>query len=364
MRPRAFRHPPPWWPEGEPWPPPRYQVRWRRRRRWFLARVAVALVVLLSLSAYGAVTLVRAIVGAESGSIPLGALTWLAVPLLLVGFVAAMRLVGRPLGEVVSAAERVASGDFAVRMAAHGPRSLRSVASAFNSMTTRLEQQQQARRELMADIAHELRTPLSVMQGRLEGMLDGVYPRDEHQVTQVLEDTRTLARLVDDLRTLAHSESGTLALAKEPTDVEVLLNETVSAFQPEALARNVEVRTKISGEIPTVDLDPVRIREVLTNLIANAVRHSPKAHVVELELEATTTDIVLRVADRGPGISPEDLPHIFDRFYKGAASTGSGLGLTIARNLVAAHGGAIAAHARAEGGTIVEFTLPRLSTID
>jgi len=284
--------------------------------------------------------------------------------LLVVGFGATMRLVGQPLGEVVGAAERVASGDFAVRVVEHGPPSLRSVASAFNSMTTRLEQQQQARRELMADIAHELRTPLSVMQGRLEGMLDGVYPRDEHQVTQVLEDTRTLARLVDDLRTLAHSESGTLALAKEPTDVEVLLNETVSAFQPEALARNVEVRTNTSGEIPNVDLDPVRIREVLTNLLANAVRHSAKGRLVEVELEATTADIIVRVADRGPGIHPEDLPHVFDRFYKGDASTGSGLGLTIARNLVAAHGGTIAARARPEGGTIVEFTLPRLSTID
>src|SRR5262245_35173082 len=251
MRPHSFRHPPPWWPEGESWPP-RHQKRWHRRHRWFLARVAFALVLVLSLSAYGAVTLVRTIVGADSGPIAISGLTWLAVPLLLLGFVAAMRLVGRPLSEVVGAAERVASGDFGVRVPEHGPPSLRSVASAFNSMTTKLEHQQQARRELMADIAHELRTPLAVMQGRLEGMLDGVYPRDERQVTQVLEDTRMLARLVDDLRTLAHSESGTLALAREPTDVEVLVNEAISAFQPEALARNVEVRTRVSGEIPAV----------------------------------------------------------------------------------------------------------------
>jgi signal transduction histidine kinase len=363
MRRHSVRQPPPWWPEGESWPP-RHHMRWRRRRRWFLARVALAFVVVLTLSAYGLVTLVRTLAGAGSGAIAIGGLIWLAVPLLFVGFVAAMRLVGRPLGEVVGAAERVASGDFAVRVTAHGPPSLRSVASAFNSMTTRLEQQQQARRELLADIAHELRTPLSAMQGRLEGMLDGVYPRDERQVTQVLEDTRTLARLVDDLRTLAHSESGTLALAKEPTDVQVLLNETVSAFKPEAQARNVEVRTRIADDIPTVDLDAVRIREVVMNLLANAVRHSPKDRVVEVELEATTADIVVRVADRGPGIPPAELPHIFDRFYKGEGSTGSGLGLTIARNLIAAHGGTIAARARAEGGTIVEFKLPRLTTND
>lgn len=363
MKRHFIRQAPPWWPEGESWPP-RGHMRWRRRRRWFLARVALAFVVVFTLSAYGLVTLVRTLAGGGSGSMAIGGLMWLAVPLLLVGFVAAMRLVGRPLGEVVGAAERVASGDFAVRVTAHGPPSLRSVASAFNSMTTRLEQQQQARRELMADIAHELRTPLSVMQGRLEGMLDGVYPRDEHHVTQVLEDTRTLARLVDDLRTLAHSESGTLALAKEPTDVQVLLNETVAAFMPEAQARNVDVRTKSSGDIPPVDLDAVRIREVVMNLLANAVRHSPKDRVVEVELETTTADIVVRVADRGAGIPPADLSHIFDRFYKGEGSPGSGLGLTIARNLIAAHGGTIAARARAGGGTIVEFTLPRLTTND
>jgi signal transduction histidine kinase len=143
-----------------------------------------------------------------------------------------------------------------------------------------------------------------------------------------------------------------------------LLNETVSAFEPEAQARGVEVRTNVLSEIPIVDLDAVRIREVVMNLLANAVRHSPKSRVVEVELEATTADIAVRVADRGPGIPAAALPHIFDRFYKGEGSTGSGLGLTIARNLIAAHGGTIAARARAGGGTSVEFKLPRLATSD
>jgi signal transduction histidine kinase len=210
----------------------------------------------------------------------------------------------------------------------------------------------------MADIAHELRTPLSVMQGRLEGMLDGVYPRDEHQVVRVLEDTRTLARLVEDLRTLAHSESGTLTLARESTDVAVLINETLAAFQPEARARGVELLANVQGGLPVVDLDPVRIREVLMNLLSNAIRHSPKGSTIEVVAEDGTSDLTIQVRDEGTGIRADELPHVFDRFYKGTDSNGSGLGLTIARSLVVAHGGTIAARARPEGGTVIEFALP------
>ena len=358
MRHGPSRHAPPWWPEGERWPPS-HSARWRRGRRRFLARIGILFVVILSLSAYGAATLVRDLTGANSGQIlTTGVLIWAAVLLIAIGFGLTMRLLGRPMSEVVGAADRVASGDFAVRIPEHGPPSLRSVASAFNSMMSQLELQQRARRELMADIAHELRTPLSVMQGRLEGMVDGVYPRDEHQVGQVLEDARTLARLVEDLRTLAHSESGTLALAKEPTDLAVLLAETASAFQPEARAKAVEIRTTVPDDIPATDLDPVRIREVVMNLLANAVRHAPEGSVVQLDAEPTVTGVTVRVIDQGVGIRPEELPHVFDRFYKGPGSTGSGLGLTIARSLIAAHGGAIVARAPAEGGTIVEFTIP------
>jgi signal transduction histidine kinase len=358
MSPRPFRHAPPWWPEGEAWPPARHH-RWRRRRGRFLFRLAILFTVVLSLSAYGAVTLVRDLAGANvSHVLTASGLVWAALFLVGVGFALTMRLVGRPLSDVVGAADQVASGDFAVRVPEHGPPSLRSVASAFNSMMTRLEQQQRMRRELMADIAHELRTPLSVMQGRLEGMLDGVYPYDEHQVAKVLEDTRTLARLVEDLRTLAHSESGTLSLTTEPTDVAVLLAETASAFQPEARAHGVEVRTKVPDDMPAIDIDPVRIREVVMNLLANAVRHSVSGGVVSIDADVDAARVSIRVSDQGKGIRSEDLPHIFDRFYKGPGSSGSGLGLTIARSLVAAHGGAIAARARAEGGTIVELTLP------
>jgi two-component system sensor histidine kinase BaeS len=362
MRYGRFRQSPPWWPEGEPWPPP-HHAGWRRGRRRFLARIAMLFVVILSLSAYGALTLVRDLTGSSSVQIlTTGAVIWAAVLLIAIGFALTMRLLGRPMSEVVAAADRVGAGDFAARIPEYGPSSLRSVASAFNSMMAQLEQHQRLRRELMADIAHELRTPLSAMQGRLEGMVDSVYPRDERQLRRVLDDARTLARLVEDLGTLAYSESGTLALAKEPTDLAVLLTETASTFLPEARVKGVEIRTTVPDDTPAIDLDPVRIREVVMNLLANAVRHSPEGSVVRLEAEPAAAAVTIRVIDQGVGIRPEDLPHIFDRFYKGPGSSGSGLGLTIARSLVAAHDGTIAARVPAEGGTIVEFTIPKLMT--
>jgi signal transduction histidine kinase len=324
-------------------------------RRFFLIRVAVLLAIVLSLSSYGGFALFRTFTGATPSRL------WiLPIIFFVITFVWAMgmRRVGRPLGGIVEAAERVASGDFGVRVAEYGPPWLRSVATAFNSMTARLALQQKQRRDLMADVAHELRTPLTVMQGRLEGMLDGVYPRDEAHLAHVLEETRLLARLVDDLRTLAHSESGTLALEKESTDLTVLLDETVTAFRPEAEARAVAISARIPPELPLIDIDPLRIREVITNLLTNAVRYSPDGATVNVEAEAATDAITIRVRDNGPGISADDLPHVFDRFYKGARSGGSGLGLTIARNLMTAHGGTIAAESREGAGATLTITLP------
>jgi signal transduction histidine kinase len=349
------RRAPPWWPDDEPWPP-RHGPPWKRGRHFFLFRLAALLAAVLALSVYGSVTLFRAVAGGSAPGRPMWLIAFVLVVFVLV---ITMRRVGRPLGDVVDAAERVASGDFGVRVAEHGPPWLRSVAAAFNSMTERLEMQRQQRRDLMADIAHELRTPLSVMQGRLEGMLDGVYPRDEHQVARVLEETRLLSRLVDDLRTLAHSEGGTLALQKEPTDLGGLVDEVVAAFRPGAEGRGVAVIARVPADMPLVDVDPLRIREVVTNLLSNAVSYSPKGSTAWVEAEVQQDAVVLRVRDNGPGLSAEELSHIFARFYKGAASSGSGLGLTIARSLVVAHGGSIVAESRPGAGMTMVVTLPR-----
>jgi signal transduction histidine kinase len=318
----------------------------------------VLFAVLLLLSAIGAGTLVSKLVGGDGqGGAPI-AIVPLAVAFLVVLLGAAMRRIALPLGDIVEAANRVADGDYSTRIAAHGPPSLRTVGAAFNSMAERLEVQHRQRRHLMADIAHELRTPLSVLQGRLEGLLDGVYPRDDAMLSAVIEETRILARLVEDLRTLANAESGTLTLQKEPTDLAILVQEVVGSFSVEADEREVSVRVAAPPDLPLISIDPLRIREVLVNLLSNALHHTPPGGVVSMSTAAEDGRARVTVADTGSGIAAGDLPKIFDRFYKGRTSRGSGLGLTIARNLVTAHGGEIRAESRPGAGTSITFTLP------
>src|SRR5262249_23327281 len=180
---RHARHPPPWWPANEPWPSPRMHA-WRRHRSRVVRRFGILFLVMLMLSAIGASTLVSLVIGragisAASPSTAVVVMPGLAFILVMAGSVVALSRIGTPLGDIVLAADRVAGGDYSTRVREHGPRSLRLVGRAFNSMTTTLQSQDQQRRNLMADIAHELRTPLAVIQGRLEGLLDGVYPRDD-----------------------------------------------------------------------------------------------------------------------------------------------------------------------------------------
>ena len=167
-----------------------------------------------------------------------------------------------------------------------------------------------------------------------------------------------LARLVEDLRTLANAESGALKLQKEPTDLSVLIHDTVRSLSPEAESRHVALRVEASADLPLVLLDPVRIREVLTNLLSNAIRHTGNEGTVTITAGVSADRITIKVIDTGSGVAPEDLPRIFDRFYKGPTSHGSGLGLTIARNLVVAHGGEIRAESRLGEGTTIIVVLP------
>ena len=278
-----------------------------------------------------------------------------AVPIL---FWVGMRRVGLPLGDIVEAANRVGQGDYSAKLVERGPPFLRVVARAFNSMTTRLAAQEKQRRDLMADVAHELRTPLSIMRGRLEGLLDGVYPRDDVTVAQLVEETKLLERLVEDLRTLAHAEGGTLRLQREATDLGVLIAEVARTFQAAAAARQVTLDHQQVGELPLIDVDPLRIREVLMNLVANAVRYTPDGGTVTIGARIDGPRMRISVEDNGRGVPESDLPHIFDRFAKGIDSQGSGLGLAIARNLVVAHGGEIVARNRPDGGAAFEIALP------
>jgi signal transduction histidine kinase len=174
----------------------------------------------------------------------------------------------------------------------------------------------------------------------------------------VLEETRLLARLVEDLGTLAHSERGTMGLKKEPTDLGILLGDAARALATEAAAEGIAIHVESGADLPLLDVDPLRVREVVTNLIANAIRHGGAGTAVFVETEGRPDAIVVRVRDTGPGIAAAELPRIFDRFQRGGRSRGSGLGLAIARNLVVAHGGEIAAQSEPGRGTTVTFTLP------
>lgn len=263
----------------------------------------------------------------------------------------------------MDAAGQLAEGNYAVRVIERGPREVRALAQVFNQMATRLQTHEEQRRNLLADIAHELRTPLAVIQGNLEGILDGVYPRDDAHLTPILEETRIVATLIDDLRTLALAETGALKLTREPTDVGVLIQETVASFRPQADAAGVSLTAEGVLELPPVDLDPSRIRQVLTNLLLNALQHTPPGGVIRVTCALDPAkgrggSVAVSVTDTGRGIAPEDLPRIFERFYKSKESRGSGLGLAIVKNLVAAHGGEVDARSEVGKGTTIRFTLP------
>jgi signal transduction histidine kinase len=199
-----------------------------------------------------------------------------------------------------------------------------------------------------------------VIQGNLEGLLDGIYPRDDAHLLPVLEETRLLARLVEDLRTLTLAEAGELQLRKEPVDLGLLVEETVASFQAEADAAGVTLAERTSPQPSTVFADPSRIRQVLENLLTNALRYTPRGGTIHVECAPSEPGdrIVVSIRDTGQGIPPDELPYVFDRFYKSRDSKGSGLGLTIAKNLVAAHGGEIAAESEVGRGTTITVRLP------
>ena len=302
---------------------------WPHRRR-FVRRLALFLLLFLTLSAAGASALVSWVLqrtgfaGADFGATAAVLMLTAAIAVVLFAFALAMRRVGLPFGEIVAAADRVAGGDYGTRVDERGPPYLRVVARAFNGMTVRLQEQDRQRRDLLADIAHELRTPLAVMQGRLEGVLDGVYARDDAQIGEVLDETRMLARLVEDLETLAHAERGVMGLCREPTDVAILIYDAVRALEPESRARSVRVSVDAAADLSLANVDPVRLREVVINLVANAIRHSQAEAEVAVTASQTPAWLVIRVRDTGPGIAPEDLTGNLRLLSEGPAVAGLG----------------------------------------
>lgn len=337
-------------------------------RRRFFRRFGIFFL-LIPLLGCGAFTFLFWIIALSLGAVNLPETTSLAlrgtaVVIFIVGVAAlvltlrAFRQAAEPVGDVIEAAQRVAQGDYTIRVEERGPREVRSLIDAFNAMTVRLQTNDAQRRVLLADVSHELRTPLTVIQGNVEGMLDGVYPLDRAHLEPVLDEARQLSRLIEDLRTLALAESGALRLQLESTDLAILLNETAASFRAQADAAGIALQVVAPPALLNVELDPARIRQVAENLIYNALRFTGRGGEIRVTLAESGDKIVCAVQDTGRGIAPEELEHIFERFYKSRDSRGTGLGLAIAKSLVEAHGGEIFAESTPGKGTRIWFSLP------
>jgi two-component system sensor histidine kinase BaeS len=326
-----------------------------------MGRVALFAIVALTMLALLAALVVWAIgtvFGSGASSVIGAMVVLLAVLLVARSMLRGLRGSALPIADMMEAAGRVEAGDYSAKVREDGPRDLRRLARAFNAMSSRLASDADQRRQLLADVSHELRTPLSVIQGNVEGILDGLYPADRAHLEPILEETQLLERLVEDLRTLSLSESGALRLHREQTDVAALLAETVAGFGAKADAASISLRASPAAGLPTLELDQARMRQVIGNLLANALRFTPAGGVVSVGAETTADGVEITISDTGIGIAPEVLPRIFDRFFRAGDSGGSGLGLPIARSLVEAHGGTIDAESRTGGGTTVRIRLP------
>jgi signal transduction histidine kinase len=273
---------------------------------------------------------------------------------------AAYRRISGPVGDLLHAAEQIAVGDYrGVDIAVRGPQELRLLTATVNETASRLAAGQEQRRRFLADITHELRNPLAILQSEIEAQLDGVRPRDDCHLASLLDETHRLGRLVDDLHTLALSESGQLVLTGEPAKLGDLVDDAVDRHAATAARHDVTLRTTIEPGIPNVWIDSARIRQVLDNLLANAIRHTPAGGAVSVAVTIGDGTVDCEVADSGAGFPADQLDMVFDRFTKSGDSSGSGLGLSIARDLVEAHHGTIrAANDPDAGGARVSFTVP------
>lgn len=350
------RRRPPWWPEGEPFPPRRWG---RRGPPAFIRRIGCLFVAVLACAVLAGAAAGGMI--ARLGPWPVALIAVVFVFLVVVAGFGGMRRMTRPMDSLIDAAGRIEAGDYSAHVPEHGAPELRSVARAFNAMSARLKTSDEQRRSFLADVAHELRTPLSIIRGQAEAIADGVYPGDATHIAPILDATETLDRLVEDLRTLVLTDAGNLVLHKEPTDLGALAADTVESFKAQAAAAGLTLGADIADQPMTVEIDPARIRSVLGNLLSNAIRHTPTGRSVRVTVSPSGDNVVITVTDTGGGIPPELLPRVFDRFVKGANSPGSGLGLAIAHDIVTAHGGKLDIESELGSGTTVRLTLPAVT---
>jgi len=268
-----------------------------------------------------------------------------------------------PTKALTLASKQLGRGDFSQRVQIKDKSELGELARTFNSMASDLERAEKLRQNMVADVAHELRTPLSNVRGYLEALRDGMIKPDAKTICSLYEEASLLSRLVDDLQELSLAEAGELKLVCQAEDIAKLINQTVTTMQTQTAARGLSVSVDLPDKLPPVNIDPRRIGEVLRNLLENAVAHTAKKGVITMTAEQRDNWVEVSIADTGEGIPAEDLPNIFERFYRvdksrTRATGGSGMGLTIAKRLVEAHGGKIEARSEPGKGSRFSFTVP------
>lgn len=275
---------------------------------------------------------------------------------------------GKPARQIVEAIDSIAEGNLTVRVPEDNSPQFQRIIKRFNNMVGELERADQQRRNLTADIAHELRTPLHIIQGNLEGVIDGVYQPTTEHINATLDETRLLTRLVNDLQTLSLAETGQLPLHPTSFLVADLLADLTSSFSTQAASVGVNLQTHLANPNQQLTADYDRLNQVLSNLISNSLSHTPSGGTISIQVEDsrdTQHAVRITVRDTGSGIPPEDLPFIFDRFWRGDRSrserTHSGLGLAIARQLIHAHDGTIEAKSEVGKGTTFIIKLPNHS---
>lgn len=281
---------------------------------------------------------------------------------LIIGVVLARSLT-KPLQEITQATQAVAQGDLAQQVPVRSDDELGKLATSFNQMSTDLAKSRDLRRQMTADIAHDLRTPLSLILGHAEALSDGVLPPTPETFDVIHDEARRLNRLVEDLRLLSLAEAGELTLATRPVQPQSLLERAVVAHSPAAHQKQVALVLDTPFDLPDVAVDPDRMAQVLDNLVANALRYTPENGRIQLSAQQNHTTVQLKVQDSGPGMDETELAHVFDRFYRGDKSRqrhqgGSGLGLAIAKSIVVAHNGRISAESAPGQGATFIIELP------
>jgi signal transduction histidine kinase len=281
---------------------------------------------------------------------------------ILLGLLITWQLTG-PLRKLKTAALGIAGGDLSQRVDLKSKDEIGDLGRAFNDMAENLAHAEELRQNMTADIAHELRTPLSVIRGNLEAILDGVFEPTKENVVSIHKQAILLSRLVDDLQELALADAGQLRIEREPTDLSALIQRTISAIAPRAEQDGVALFTDLAQDLPTLSADPQRLSQVLGNLLDNAVQHSPEGGTITVRATTAGENVRVDVVDQGPGLTAEELSLVFERFYRGdeartRATGGAGLGLAIVKQLVEAHGGRAWAESVEGEGTTFSFIVP------